>query len=266
MDCDCSCIPSFRRLQWQNSGSTGGIVISFTDGTDTRSLGIRDQNGEMLSASSMINQWDYRIASLSSVAGKTISQVRLYTDGATAAGQWDLYFQDLVFTGGESTIIPLFSQNATAPGMTGSGTAGVTSTVANIHDCVGTGCSPVNTTMYFHDYQIGSARLLSAGYGYPVWQGTFTPFGQEVSPEITTNHFKFSGKERGEAAEGSLDYFGARYYSSTMGRWMTPDWNAAPTPIPYAKLTDPQTLSKRGQPELSDFPHGNSASAAYKSR
>ena len=237
---------ALRWLQWQNSGSTGGIVISFTDGTDTRSLGIRDQNGEMLSASSMINQWDYRIASLSSVAGKTISQVRLYTDGATAAGQWDLYFQDLVFTGGESTIIPLFSQNATAPGMTGSGTAGVTSTVANIHDCVGTGCSPVNTTMYFHDDQIGSARLLSAGYGYPVWQGTFTPFGQEVSPGITTNHFKFSGKERGEAAEGSLDYFGARYYSSTMGRWMTPDWSAAVTAVPYANYTNPQSLNLYG--------------------
>jgi RHS repeat-associated protein len=100
-----------------------------------------------------------------------------------------------------------------------------------------------NTSTYFHGDQIGSARLLSAGYGYPVWQGTFTPFGQEVSPELTSNHYKFNGKERGEASEGGLDNFGARSYSSVIGRWMTPDWSDEPSPVPYAKLTDPQSLN-----------------------
>jgi RHS repeat-associated protein len=32
---------------------------------------------------------------------------------------------------------------------------------------------------------------------------------------------KFTGKERD--AESNLDYFGARHYASTMGRWMSPD-------------------------------------------
>lgn len=76
-----------------------------------------------------------------------------------------------------------------------------------------------------------------------MWQGTFTPFGQEVSPEITSNHYQFNSKERGEASEGTLDYFGARYYSSTPGRWMTSDWSDAPSEIPYAKLTDSQSLN-----------------------
>jgi RHS repeat-associated protein len=44
-------------------------------------------------------------------------------------------------------------------------------------------------------------------------------------------------------AAGGLDYFGARYYSSTLGRWMTPDWSAEPIPVPYAKLTNPQSLN-----------------------
>jgi RHS repeat-associated protein len=54
----------------------------------------------------------------------------------------------------------------------------------------------------------------------------------------------FTGKERD--AESGLDYFGARYYASSMGRWMSPDWSAKEDPVPYAKLDDPQTLNLYG--------------------
>ena len=51
----------------------------------------------------------------------------------------------------------------------------------------------------------------------------------------------FTGKERD--AETGLDYFGARYFSAAQGRFITPDWSAKPTPLPYADLSDPQTLN-----------------------
>jgi RHS repeat-associated protein len=51
----------------------------------------------------------------------------------------------------------------------------------------------------------------------------------------------FSGKERD--AESGNDYFEARYYSSAMGRFMSPDWSAKEEPVPYAKLDDPQSLN-----------------------
>jgi hypothetical protein len=35
----------------------------------------------------------------------------------------------------------------------------------------------------------------------------------------------------------------ARYYASTMGRWMSPDWSVNPIPIPFARLDNPQTLN-----------------------
>jgi RHS repeat-associated protein len=54
-------------------------------------------------------------------------------------------------------------------------------------------------------------------------------------------HYKFTGKERD--SESGLDYFGARYYASTAGRWLSPDWSAQAQPVPYAKLADPQTLN-----------------------
>ena len=53
--------------------------------------------------------------------------------------------------------------------------------------------------------------------------------------------YKFTGKERD--AESGLDDFDARYYSSSVGRFMTPDWSASPSPVPYASLPYPQSLN-----------------------
>jgi|GEM_PF-3125426 len=50
-----------------------------------------------------------------------------------------------------------------------------------------------------------------------------------------------TGKERD--TESGNDYFEARYYSSSMGRFMSPDWSAKIEPVPYSKLDDPQTLN-----------------------
>jgi RHS repeat-associated protein len=50
-----------------------------------------------------------------------------------------------------------------------------------------------------------------------------------------------TGKERD--AESGNDYFEARYYSSSAGRFMSPDWSAKEEPVPYAVLGDPQSLN-----------------------
>src|SRR6185437_10999387 len=52
---------------------------------------------------------------------------------------------------------------------------------------------------------------------------------------------KFTGKERD--SESGLDYFGARYDSPLMGRFMSPDWNTVPTAIPFGDLQSPQSLN-----------------------
>jgi RHS repeat-associated protein len=60
----------------------------------------------------------------------------------------------------------------------------------------------------------------------------------------TTTHFlpsRSTGKERD--AESGNDYFSARYYASSMGRFLSPDWSAKVVPVPYAKLDDPQSLN-----------------------
>lgn len=43
--------------------------------------------------------------------------------------------------------------------------------------------------------------------------------------------------------ETGNDYFGARYYTGSVSRFMSPDWSAKITPVPYAKLDNPQSLN-----------------------
>jgi RHS repeat-associated protein len=52
---------------------------------------------------------------------------------------------------------------------------------------------------------------------------------------------RYTGKERD--IESGNDYFGARYYASSMGRFMSPDWSDAPDTIPYGDLSNPQSLN-----------------------
>lgn len=53
--------------------------------------------------------------------------------------------------------------------------------------------------------------------------------------------YKFEGKERD--AETQNDDFDAREYSWRFGRWLSSDWSAVPVAVPYANLTNPQTLN-----------------------
>ena len=68
---------------------------------------------------------------------------------------------------------------------------------------------------------------------------------RSAARKIVTNtcaqNYKFTGKERD--LETGNDDFGARYYSSNSGRFLSADWSAVPAPIPYADLTNPQTLN-----------------------
>ena len=96
---------------------------------------------------------------------------------------------------------------------------------------------------YFVLDHLGSTSVLADAAGNIINDSDYTPYGGEM-PFATGNpalHYKFTGKERD--AESGNDYFGARYYASSMGRWMSPDWSAKEEPVPYAKLDDPQSLN-----------------------
>lgn len=81
---------------------------------------------------------------------------------------------------------------------------------------------------------------LSGGLKPPM-SPPFPMMMQSAPPASDPNHFKFQGKELDD--ETGLYNFGARYYSPGIGRYMSPDWSARPTAIPYANIYDPQTLN-----------------------
>jgi RHS repeat-associated protein len=99
------------------------------------------------------------------------------------------------------------------------------------------------TIYYYAEDMLGSSRtMVQAGATGVCYDADFYPFGGErdVTASCTQN-YKFEGKERD--SETQNDDFGARYYSWRVGRWLSADWSAVPAPVPYANLTNPQTLN-----------------------
>jgi RHS repeat-associated protein len=93
---------------------------------------------------------------------------------------------------------------------------------------------------YFND-PLGTRRVQTDSAGNVEQKCSSLPFGDGETCGTTPTEHLFTGKERD--SESGNDYFGARYYASTMGRFLSPDWSAKIEPVPYAKLADPQSLN-----------------------
>ncbi len=93
--------------------------------------------------------------------------------------------------------------------------------------------APPCTTCYLSYDHLGSVRLITDKSGHLVSRHDYLPFGEEImqgqagrtsalsfqsSDDVTQ---RFTGKERD--SESGLDYFGARYYGSALGRFTSPD-------------------------------------------
>ena len=92
---------------------------------------------------------------------------------------------------------------------------------------------------YLND-ALGSRRVQTDTAGIPEQICQNLPFGDQLyctgSLDSPTEHH-FTGKERD--TESGLDYFGARYYGSSMGRFMSPD----PSGLAFADPENPQGLN-----------------------
>jgi len=114
-------------------------------------------------------------------------------------------------------------------------------------------------TSYLTSDHLGSARVVTSaadGSGNVTVKARYDylPFGEEIGSDhgsrslvagyVTSDKTRqeFTQKERD--GESGMDYFLARYYSSAQGRFTSPDWSEVPEPIPYADLTNPQSLNR----------------------
>jgi RHS repeat-associated protein len=219
--------------QYQDGSALGGLFFgllnssgNYVDGTS-----LQDSDNQPILADATKGSWHVRTVDLSSFAGMKIDFIDPFDSTNAPAGAWDIYYGDITLVSTDGTFVPIYSRSmmnlspATAPDV--SGFSVITEKVADT--------TPLTTT-YDHADQIGSTRLLTAGTGWPVASDTYNPYGQGPTPGV--NHYLFTGKERD--TESGLDYFGARYYGSSMGRWMSPD----PGKISAAHLANPQKWNK----------------------
>ena len=140
----------------------------------------------------------------------------------------------------DGTVRPIYTNQSTVS-LNIWGTSG-SSRSYQIDTWGGAGPYVENAHFYSGD-RLGSARLLTAWAGAPVWSGTFLPYGVEWNPTATTNNYKFTDQEH-DAETGdsltALDHFWFRQYRGGLSRWMSPD----PAGLAAVDLSNPQSLNR----------------------
>src|SRR5579859_6561934 len=92
-----------------------------------------------------------------------------------------------------------------------------------------------NGVFYYFSDHLKTASVITDSLGNIKSESDFYPWGGELQfVNNDTNHYKFTGKERD--TETNLDYFGARYYSNGLGRWISAD-----LPFTDQHLQNPQS-------------------------
>ena len=124
---------------------------------------------------------------------------------------------------------------------------------------------PQNGKTVFHLYdEVGSLVNTIDQTGAAIESCVANPFGESLncSPSVDYTENHFTDKKRDQ--ESGLDYFGVRYYGSTLGRFMSPDYpdgDYGPVGIPDFNPSNPQSLNLysyvRNNPLMNTDPDGH---------
>ena len=239
------------KLCWRqrSGGISGGVGVWYDlNGKDSLAQNWTTADGQSADEMAGSLQWSSRCVDLSyggQDTGSTIMMLALLAwDRQGVYSSWDEYFADMAIVSSTGAVTPIIGANPPAiiTSPYGAGDYGENKLAAAEEPSLsGQPALQAAATHYFVGDQVGTAQLEPSSGGWPLWHGEFAPFGQELDTQITANRFKFTGKERD--TESGLDYFGARYYASNMGRWMSPDWSDRPEYIPFSNLQNPQSLN-----------------------
>lgn len=216
-----------RVRERQTGAIEGGIVVFTQEGGNNGA--IADQDGQIAGADTIRGAWHLRNIPLNSLAGQTVNRVQF--GGGTGmqhqAGPYTVEFAEISLTSADGSVQTIYNGISATP------LAHVEDTTPSV--AVSQGAADGTGVHYFAADHLGTAQMELSSGGYPLWKGEFAPFGQQLGSNLTSNRYKFTGKERD--AESGLDYFGARFYASTTGRFMSPD----PSGLLFQKPEDPQS-------------------------
>jgi RHS repeat-associated protein len=226
--------------QYSDGSALGGIHVFLTNnGSCTTNNATNDatpdSDGQPMASDGTHNSWHLRVVDLSQYQCLKIGGIFPWDNTTSSPGNWDIYFGDIVLVSTDGTSIPVYSRAMTSlPSFQGAGVSNLSVVTEKSVEF-----SPITNTTYYSGDQIGSTRMTTTYSGWPISSDIYYPFGQEPTPPADNNHYKFTGQERD--SEASLDYFNARHYSFSAGRFMSPDpYNGSMDP------SNPQSFNRYG--------------------
>ena len=173
----------------------GGILI-YGNGTGSY---YNDQDGQRADDDTLgAGTWHNRRIPLDGLQGTTFSGIQF---GGGTSTNYTFQFATISVSSTDGSVRTIFNGDTNGP-------------IVPV-------ATDTNSPRFFAGDQVGTEQMEVSAAGYPLWKGEFSPFGIELDNNPTSNRLKFTGKERD--AESGLDYFGARFYSGSYGRWMSPD-------------------------------------------
>lgn len=230
--------------QRTHGDARGGMTFATSDTNDPHWYDVYyelDNEGQASHADGTAKEvWHQRVVSLDTIVGRPLTQLyfNLTWDGT---GSGSIEYADVAVISGDGTVATVFNNAGSLP-MTWWNSAGATSLSAGVQLIA----ADNKAIHYFVSDHLGSTAMEISSGGWPVSAQDYTPYGKSVGTPVD-DHYKFTGKERDEetadASGNGLDYFGARYYSAGLGRFMSPDWSTEPIAIPFANIELPQTIN-----------------------
>ncbi len=203
-------------------------------------------NSDILTANDSVNgNWAYAYDDFNRLASATQAAQPAYTDVYDRYGnRWKQLYNGACTAGSTFCANSFDGNNHNSNGLLVYDAAGNV-TMDNMHHYAYDGENRVVSSgaiSYYAEDFIGSSRVITTSLGATCYDADFYPYGSESNVTNTCpQNYKWTGKERD--AETGNDDFDARYYSSVYGRFLSADWSAVPVAVPYANLTNPQTLN-----------------------
>ena len=107
------------------------------------------------------------------------------------------------------------------------------------------------TAFFYHGDHLGSANWITDVHAQPVQYLHYAPYGEIIENQMSYGYnerYKFTGKERDR--ETGYDFYGARFYWSAIGHWLSVD------PLVDERLNTSPYLFCSGNPIVNKDPNG----------
>jgi RHS repeat-associated protein len=218
-------VQSGDQVCWQqyNASAVGGINLQMSSSGGIAWLAAAE-DGQEINQDTVAGGWQNRCFSMTPYVGQTIQIVEFLKDVETPAGNWSLLFADLSYVAADGTVTQLVPPSWSCAAQTSN--PGTDTSLACVTEDAQIATDPIVTansrpTHFLLGDQLATAQMEFSSGGWPLWQGRFAPYGQELDNQTTANNYKYTGLERD--SESDLDHADFRQLAYLQGRWMSTD-------------------------------------------